>query len=341
MAWNLGSRFTLLTVNVLTFVFSVVLLSYGVEGFTRVGHTKVHKHVTNPFAVVISMATLMMVLALLGICGGCCAVNNDDGTPGKYRIWSNRGLAVYFSVVMIVIAGLMYGVLLCFIWSDKAEDIIDTYWVNIKEVVPSGTAQDQVEKWLRDNATGGGVICLVMMGLSILCAHCSAILMGYKYTARKSVLVINMMGGLLGLVTIIIAFLPSIREVGVKNSWLPEVIGTLGIITLFFAFIGFYGAFRLNTAILLCNAVFLSVLAVLFLGFGIFCLADAEDAEKLLKAEWEVIRHRFIDVCPGLICSKMGNGWRFEGSEFRIQEAIVFRFTGFRVAVPWWGKWVD
>jgi len=87
--------------------------------------------------------------------------------------------------------------------------------------------------------------------------------------------------------------------------------------------------------------VFLSVLAVLFLGFGIFCLADAEDAEKLLKAEWEVIRHRFIDVCPGLICSKMGNGWRFEGSEFRIQEAIVFRFTGFRVAVPWWGKWVD
>jgi len=48
-------------------------------------------------------------------------------------------------------------------------------------------------------------------------------------------------------VTIIIAFLPSIREVGVKNSWLPEVIGTLGIITLFFAFIGFYGAFRLNT----------------------------------------------------------------------------------------------
>lgn len=59
-----------------------------------------------------------------------------------------------------------------------------------------------------------------------------------------------------------------------KNSWLPGVIGTIGILLVLFAIIGFYAASKLKPGVLFCNGCCLAVIAILMLGFGIFCLAD-------------------------------------------------------------------
>merc|ERR1719163_955240 len=96
----------------------------------------------------------------------------------------------------------------------------------------------------------------------------------------------------------IIAFMPSTQEVGVKNSWLPGVIGTIGILLVLFAIIGFYAASKLKPGVLFCNGCCLAVIAILMLGFGIFCLADSKDAAELVKQELPLIVERFVNVCP-------------------------------------------
>jgi hypothetical protein len=44
-----------------------------VPGFIRMGREKTIGHVTNAFALVISMGTIMLVVSLAGLLGACCA----------------------------------------------------------------------------------------------------------------------------------------------------------------------------------------------------------------------------------------------------------------------------
>ena len=44
-----------------------------VAGFIKMGREKTVGHVTNAFALVISMGTIMLVVALAGLLGACCA----------------------------------------------------------------------------------------------------------------------------------------------------------------------------------------------------------------------------------------------------------------------------
>ena len=79
---------------------------------------------TSPFSLVIGMSSLIMIASLCGLGGACCAVNNDDGTPGKLRRHANRALFLYYFVIIFTNCGLFYGMMLCFIWSDEANDIV-------------------------------------------------------------------------------------------------------------------------------------------------------------------------------------------------------------------------
>lgn len=86
-----------------------------------------------------------------------------------------------------------------------------------------------------------------------------------------------------------------------KNSWLPSVVGTFGVLLMFFAIIGGYAALRLKSvcgngefewmvvtcwqSLLLLNGICLSVISIIFFSFGIFCLVDAKDASNLLSSQ--------------------------------------------------------
>eukprot|EP00277_Geminigera_cryophila_P005762 CAMPEP_0179421134 /NCGR_PEP_ID=MMETSP0799-20121207/9585_1 /TAXON_ID=46947 /ORGANISM="Geminigera cryophila, Strain CCMP2564" /LENGTH=432 /DNA_ID=CAMNT_0021194883 /DNA_START=39 /DNA_END=1337 /DNA_ORIENTATION=+ len=313
---RLGARFTLVAVNVLCLLFSCFLIFYGTTGFIKMGRDKTVGHVTNAFALVISMGTIMLVVALFGLLGACCSSKqrfNEDGTmeiPGKWKRMSNRILYAYFSVIMLTIACLLYGTLLCFVWSTKASDYVDAY-LDILEEVLNGSKIDpeSLKEMMYKNSKAAGGLCIGMIFINLICVHCCAVLMGYKYTARKTVMWINGFGFLIGLSVMIVAFMPATQEVGVKNSWLPEVIGFIGILLVFFAITGFYAASRLKAGILLFNSACLSVLSIILLGFAIFCLADGKDAAELVKQQLPSITQRFVNVCPNccLKASKTAN----------------------------------
>jgi hypothetical protein len=98
---------------------------YAAAGFNKMGRDKTIGHVTNAFALVISMGSILLVVSLLGLFGAFCAGKrrfNEDGTleiPSNWKRTSNRVLYAYFSIMMVTISCLMYGCLLCFVWSSK------------------------------------------------------------------------------------------------------------------------------------------------------------------------------------------------------------------------------
>lgn len=301
---RVGARFTLFTVNGLCILLSCLLIGYGTVAFIKMGRDQTVGHVTNAFALVISMGSIMLVVSLAGFLGACCAGKqrfNDDGTmevPGKWKALSNRLLYVYFAVIMLTISSLIYGMMLCFIWAEKANDYVDAYLDILKQVLGESVEPTTLKKLMKDNAKAAGVICLFMIFVNFLCVHCCAVLMGYKYTARKSVMWINGFGFIIGISVMIIAFMPDTQEVGVHNSWLPGFIGFLGILLVIFAIVGFYASSRLKAGLLLFNTCSLAVVALLLFGFAIFCLSDSKDAGELVKKELPTIVERFVDVCP-------------------------------------------
>jgi len=54
---------------------------------------------------------------------------------------------------------------------------------------------------------------MILLFLNIFSAHCAARLMGYKYTSRKTVMIINVMGFFLGLMLTILGLAPAPSEV--------------------------------------------------------------------------------------------------------------------------------
>lgn len=124
---------------------------------------------------------------------------------------------VYFTIIMIISACLLYGALLCFIWSEKAaeyttsyvRDVKDEDYANVRlqwdvlQQILDGTSWDpkSLGNAMKKSAAAAGGFCLLAIFLNLLCAHCSAMLMGYKYTARKTVVFINLTGFVIGILS--------------------------------------------------------------------------------------------------------------------------------------------
>lgn len=94
----------------------------------------------------------------------------------------------------------------------QANDYVESYYEVFAELVGDKVPTQEgkalrikeLEGFLKENSAAGGVICLVCVALNLLCGHCSSILMGYKYTTRRTMLVSNFMTWVLGLTTSIV-----------------------------------------------------------------------------------------------------------------------------------------
>ncbi|EKX35049.1 hypothetical protein GUITHDRAFT_155596, partial [Guillardia theta CCMP2712] len=168
----LGSRLALFIVNGLTLIFGCVLIFYGTVGYIRMGKEKTVGHVTNAFALVISMGTLTLVVSLFGLIGSCCARPpklDEEGNPIEMKNWkkySNRILMVYFTIIMIISACLLYGALLCFIWSEKAAEYTTSYWDVLQQIL-EGTSWDpkSLGNAMKKSAAAAGGFCLLSIFL--------------------------------------------------------------------------------------------------------------------------------------------------------------------------------
>ena len=74
----------------------------------------------------------------------------------------------------------------------------------------------------------------------------------------------------------IIAFLPSTAEMGVKNSWLPNAIGSIGVITVLSSMVGFVAVWKEQSILLLVSSVLLLV------RLGTFCYPKASQVHLFI-----------------------------------------------------------
>lgn len=313
-----ASRITLIAINSLCVMFACLVIYYGSVGLFREGNrstgiscstnsTNTSCHIPileHPFTGLIALGSFILIFSLCGIAGACCAVRfKEEATASRYRRYSSRALMVYYTGVMLINAGLFYVAMLCFLFAEKANDYIDAYWTAIQPDLcgskpTKDCSPDALYATFKSNTNAGGVVCLFSIVINFLCAHCSAILMGYKYTMRKAMLLSNFCGFVLGLVTVVIAFLPETSHVGLDQGWLPGFIGALGIMVLLLCILGFVAAFRLSPPLFLMHAVLMSVVVVVLFSLGVFCLADANDAAAIVQNALPSIKNSIIDVCP-------------------------------------------
>ncbi|EKX32483.1 hypothetical protein GUITHDRAFT_121339 [Guillardia theta CCMP2712] len=250
-----------------------------------------------PFSAVIAVSSITLLNSFFGLSGACCAISRD----GDWRVscCSNRLLMAYYVIVLLMCSGLFYLMLLCFLFAAKAADFIEAYWVSWSELFPQGQlSQEQVHRDVGKYANLAGSLCLFTMLINILSAHLSAIVMGYRYTTRKSIMIINLVGFVVGLVMIILAFLPATRDVGVQKGWLPELIGSIGVMVIFFAIFGFTAAYYTWAAFLLINGVLELFFAALLLSMAIVCFIDSKRSGSVLAGQWSFIQEKLINVCP-------------------------------------------
>mmetsp|Transcript_26380 Transcript_26380/g.61140 ORF Transcript_26380/g.61140 Transcript_26380/m.61140 type:complete len:408 (-) Transcript_26380:322-1545(-) len=291
------SRTTLFIVNFIGVIFGCICIFFGVTGYVGMGKEKTVGEITNPFALVIGMGVMFLLVSLMGLGGGLCAKSIETAAEGSYtRRMATRLLLVYYILILTICSGLLYAMFLCFLFAEKANDYVESYWGAIELVVGDMDVK-QVEEFLQGHSSAGGLVCMVCILLNLVCGHCSSVLMGYRYTTRKTMIVSNFMTFVLGLTTTIIAFLPSTADMGVKNGWLPNAIGSIGILTFLLSFVGLLGAWKEMPMVLLVHSAILGLLGIILLGFVCFALADGDSAAAMMRAEWVNINQNYVEIC--------------------------------------------
>jgi len=245
----------------------------------------------------------IVVFSLFGLVGACCAFSRDHGWD--VACCSNRLLMGYYVAVLLLCACLFYASLLCFLFVDKAKEYLESYWTLISDIYQNeGLELSEVDELVNKYSSAAGGLCIGAIVLNLICAHLSAKVMGYRYTTRRTIMIINLTGFILAVGLLVLAFVPATQEVGVRNGWLPQFVGGLGVFIAVMSLVGFSGAYWDSIGVLAVNGSIQGLLGLIVLIFGALCLSDAKNSGQMLQPVWGLVKERFVDVCPE--CDLMG-----------------------------------
>ena len=307
------ARAALVLINSAFLVFGSLILFFGVRAFVSLRAEEDIHGVHRPFAVVLAGGAAIVVFSMFGLVGACCAISRDHGWD--VACCSNRLLMGYYVAVLLLCACLFYASLLCFLFVEKAKEYLEAYWSLISDIYQNeGLELSEVDELVHRYSNAAGGLCIGAIVLNLICAHLSAKVMGYRYTTRRTIMIINLTGFILAVALLILAFVPATQEVGVKNGWLPQLVGSLGVFIAVMSLIGFSGAYWDSIGILAVNGCVQGLLGLVVLVVGALCLSDAKNSGTLLLPVWGLVKDRYftwrvvrMSVCLGL-CLCVG-GW--------------------------------
>lgn len=114
------SRTSLLLINLAGMILGTLSLFYGVTGYIGMGREESIGEVTNPFALVVGIGTLVWIVSALGVFGAACSKSFESAAErtGMRRLGS-RALLVYYVLILGICSGLLYAMFLCFLFAEK------------------------------------------------------------------------------------------------------------------------------------------------------------------------------------------------------------------------------
>jgi hypothetical protein len=85
--------------------------------------------VTNPFALVVGIGTLVWIVSALGVFGAACSKSFESAAErtGMRRLGS-RALLVYYVLILGICSGLLYAMFLCFLFAEKVVGLADFHF---------------------------------------------------------------------------------------------------------------------------------------------------------------------------------------------------------------------
>eukprot|EP00291_Cryptomonas_curvata_P024642 CAMPEP_0172163752 /NCGR_PEP_ID=MMETSP1050-20130122/7445_1 /TAXON_ID=233186 /ORGANISM="Cryptomonas curvata, Strain CCAP979/52" /LENGTH=383 /DNA_ID=CAMNT_0012833975 /DNA_START=675 /DNA_END=1826 /DNA_ORIENTATION=- len=259
----------------------------------------------NPFAVVVAAGSSMLLFSTFGLCGSCCALSKNRGDDAYGPCFSNKLLFAYYVAILISSAGLVFAALLCFAFADKATE----YMVYAEALLlavnssaplpligPIPVSDAERRAWTNARTVGG--ICVAAAALNVLCARSGAAILGYDWTARRTLLASNLVSAALGIGIIALAFLPAVQQASGEEQWLPKTIGGLGGAVCALSVLGLLATVHQSKGLLTCNASCLGVVCSAMLALGAYAVHDGGAAEGLVRDKLLAIKESFVDICP-------------------------------------------
>ncbi|KAJ1476768.1 hypothetical protein T484DRAFT_1823801 [Baffinella frigidus] len=286
--------------NLAVLALSLALVYLGASGLLRIDPADNQTGAERPFVFICVVGALLAVSSLAGVAGAMCAISRDGGFRGA--CCSNRLLLFYYLTILVECALLLYAAILCFVFVNKAAEYLAEYGDSILALAANeGLTLTELEAVLQNNSNSAGAVCLAAMLLHLLCAHCSATVLGYRYTSQRTVLATSLLGGCLGVALLTISALPETQEVGVKHGDLPELLIGTGVAALVFSAVGVAAALTQRPLLLAGNGVAMTLLSALLLVVTVVLLVASRnpaDHTGLAQDMSLLVQERFVDVNP-------------------------------------------
>ena len=215
-------------------------------------------------------------------------------------LWERkRVLLVYFSLILVLLSGLIFGASVCFVFKDKADEVALGYIERLRDTPYSdevlGKYKEDTGGFVHDlnrHLGAAGAVFLVGAVVILVALWSASALMGHKYTLRKSSQIMNFVTLVMGGIVVYLAIASKVSHVG--GTWVPGLLGTAGGITVAVSFVGFVGISHEKRGCMWAHFATLVLVILLFVATAVAAFAFSEQTGRYVDAHWDSINRRIV-----------------------------------------------
>jgi len=175
-----------------------------------------------------------------------------------------------------------------FVFSGRLSRKIEANWESISNTFPDPKpTQEEVFILVQNSALALGGLSAVILILLFISLASTSTLIGYDYSLKRILKLANYFTGIVGIIILIIASVAAFGKMG--GVWMPEVIFTIGVITLLLSIVGYWGTYKQSRLLLRIYFITVCILALTLLIVGILTLVDGESLINLFDRNWDSI----------------------------------------------------
>ena len=215
-------------------------------------------------------------------------------------LWERkRVLLVYFSLILVLLSGLIFGASVCFVFKDKADEVALGYIERLRDTPYSdevlGKYKEDTGGFVHDlnrHLGAAGAVFSVGAVVILVALWSASALMGHKYTLRKSSQIMNFVTLVMGGIVVYLAIASKVSHVG--GTWVPGLLGTAGGITVAVSFVGFVGISHEKRGCMWAHLATLVLVILLFIATAVAAFAFSEQTGRYVDAHWDSINRRIV-----------------------------------------------
>eukprot|EP00949_MAST-11_sp_MAST-11-sp1_P004710 g4710.t1 len=231
--------------------------------------------VHSPFTAMLILGSAIFLSGVLGFLAAVCRKTS--------LLFCN------FTFLLLLMAGLSFGLGYLLLSLEDAEMLISNYWKFIHAALPQSETRESTVAWLESHFRGSAAA----LGLAILFVLLGLIstsqLIGHMYTASRVMLSANIATAIAGSIAVALAFLSN-----AGGPALPYVLACTGIVTVLLSLLGILAVHRGTRGFLKCYFICLFLILLVLISCGIVGFTFRANVEAFLDNHWDWVSVELI-----------------------------------------------